>query len=104
MDLKTISTTLALLGSSAVVTACDKKPPENQRKDAAEIPVDGAQPAEGAAAAERGEGSCGEGKCGEGTCGTKADMDGAAKAVPVAPNPEGDPPAPPAPENDDDKS
>ena len=115
MDLKTISATLALLGSSAAVSGCDRKPPENQHKDASEIPVDGAKPApnsggDPSAAQAAGEGKCGEGKCGEGNCGGKPHADAAQPehddAVPAeAAQPEndpeqGDPPADPAPAPD----
>ena len=85
MNLKTISTTLALLGTGSLgLTACDDK------KEAPAKEVDKAKPdtnanAEKAKTAEedkgddkshaKGEMSCGEGACGEGACG------GAKKAV-----------------------
>ncbi len=77
MDIKTISATLALLGSSILLPACD-----DAKKDAAEVkkdekkadvkapeadaktpaaPTDAKAPA---AADAKGEMSCGEGKCG----------------------------------------
>lgn len=92
MDLKTITTTLALLG----LTACDsgdaKKTEvktETEVKAATEVKtevkdvkdVTPAAAADGKAEAKK-EMACGEGKCGEGACGgSKTDGDG--KAVPV---------------------
>jgi uncharacterized low-complexity protein len=71
MDIKTISATLALLGSSALLPACDSK------KDAAEVKKDEKADAktdvkaadakadgDAKAADAKGEMACGEGKCG----------------------------------------
>lgn len=84
MDLKTLLTTLAVLGSGASLVACDKgKAEEDKSEDAAKTDADaenkGGEDAKEVSAAEgdadkggekaKGEASCGEGSCGEGTCG-----------------------------------
>jgi hypothetical protein len=90
MDIKTISATLALLGSGLVLEACDdgKKPATevDAAKDKSKDGKDGAKdkPATDAAAAKgdsakdasaKGEMACGEGKCAPGACGAHKDAD-----------------------------
>ncbi len=83
MDLKSIATTLAFLGTGALtLTACDKDAPatETPAAPAAEGAAEGScggDKAEGSCGGEKAEGSCGgekaEGSCGgekaEGSCG-----------------------------------
>ncbi len=113
MDIKTITATLALLGSGAVLGACDsaEKPAaevdaaKKDKADAKDGKKDDAKTnaaAKGGAAdkADKGEMSCVEGQCGgkkgEGSCGghgDKAMADGAkadAKAAPPTPDDKAD--------------
>lgn len=89
MDLKTITTTLALLGCGATL-GCggDTKKTEVKTETKTEVKapdvkeVTPAAAATPAAADAKAEMKCGEGKCGEGKCGgEKTEGDG--KAVPV---------------------
>ena len=76
MDLKSIATTLAFLGTGALaMTGCDKDKPATETPaapaagDAAEGSC-GADKAEGSCGAEKAEGSCGAEKA-EGSCGAE---------------------------------
>ena len=80
MDIKTITATLALLGSGIPLTACDsgdkpaKEADKAEKKDDAK--KDGAKAdakKDDAKAEAKGEMACGEGKCGAGGCGGKKD-------------------------------
>lgn len=82
MDLKSIATTLAFLGTGALATTgCDKDKPAVETPaapaagDAAEGSC-GADKAEGSCGADKAEGSCGAEKA-EGSCG--AEKEGAAE-------------------------
>ncbi len=92
MDLKTISATLAILGTSLTLSACKKAPAEGT-----EVPGDKAGGAEGSCGADKGHGhaNCsgdkaaapGEGSCGEkkdGACGGEKAADPAEPAEPPA--------------------
>ena len=92
MDLKTITTTLALLGCGAT-HGCDSGTRTEEKKtevktevktDVKEVtPATPATPATPVAADAKGEMKCAEGKCGgEGACGGKK-TEGDGKAVPV---------------------
>lgn len=87
MNLKSIATTLALLGSGALaMTGCEKDAPATETPGGAEGAADAAEGSCGADKAE-GEGSCGaegEGSCGgekaegegEGSCGAEKAEEG----------------------------
>ncbi len=98
MDLKTLLTTLAVLGSGASLVACDKGKAEGDKsEDAAKTQADAdkadenkdgedakeveaaAGDADKGAEKAKGEMACGEGACGEGTCGGKKAEDEAPK-------------------------
>jgi hypothetical protein len=113
MDIKTISATLALLGSGLTLPACD-----DAKKDATEVDKkadakDGDKAKDGEAvkadgnakAADKskaGEMACGEGGCGEGNCGGKkaADDGDDDKALAGDGEPEAKDAAEPAPDDD----
>ncbi len=71
MDLKSIATTLAFLGTGALaMTGCDKDKPATETPAA---PAAG-DAAEGACGADKAEGACGAEKAeGEGSCGAAAE-------------------------------
>jgi len=81
MDIKTITATLALLGSGVPLTACDSaEKPAKETKDAKEKGADdkGKDDVKANAdkADDKAEMACGEGKCGgAGGCGAKKDDD-----------------------------
>ena len=82
MDIKTITATLALLGSGVPLTACDSaEKPATETKDAKDADKKDAKGDKGDVKAnadekaeDKGEMACGEGKCGgAGGCGAKKD-------------------------------
>ncbi len=93
MDIRTITASFALLGTSLGAGACDKKA-EPKPAEAAKpaTPAAGEAKAGGAEAKKvqvtkdlapagaKGEMKCGEGKCGEGKCGGKGEGTGGTKA------------------------
>ncbi len=91
MDLKTITTTLALLGCGATA-GCGGDATTKKTEVKTEVKTETAKPAPDArevtpaaptaAADAKAEMKCGEGKCGEGACGGKK-TEGDGKAVPV---------------------
>lgn len=93
MDLKTISATLALLGSGALLSACDSKDAGAQKAKKAEPAKEvGATPSGNASkdgAEAEGEMACAPGKCGAGACGAKKD-DGTGKDDPQTAHAKGD--------------
>lgn len=102
MDIKTITATLALLGTGIPLTACDSGEKPAKEADKAETKDgDKAKDDKANAKAEaKGEMSCGEGKCGAGGCGAKKGDDKA-----LADGEKKDPTAAPAKADDDaDKS
>ena len=87
MDLKTITTTLALLGAT---TGCGGEAKKEEVKtetktevktEVKTVDVKEVAPVAGAKADDKAEMKCGEGKCGEGKCG--GDKAGDGKAIPV---------------------
>jgi hypothetical protein len=88
MDLKTISATLALLGSGLALSACDSKNDKAKADPKADgAPAKEVAPAKGEADAKtdakadaKAEMACAEGMCAPGACGGKKDDAAAAKA------------------------
>jgi outer membrane murein-binding lipoprotein Lpp len=93
MDLKTITATLALLGSTTMA-GCDgdakkeavktetKTEVKEVKTEVKEVKAPDAKEVSPAKTEAKGEMKCGEGKCGEGACGGKK-TEGDGKAVPV---------------------
>ncbi|MCR9164351.1 MAG: hypothetical protein ACE37F_22095 [Nannocystaceae bacterium] len=72
MDIKTITATLALLGTGMPLAACDSGEKPAKEADKAEKKADAKDEDKANAKAEdKGEMACGEGKCGAGGCGAK---------------------------------
>ena len=74
MDIKTITATLALLGTGIPLTACDsgeKPAKEAEKADKKDGDKADKKDEANAKAEDKGEMSCGEGKCGAGGCGAK---------------------------------